>query len=79
MARNTDNIIPANNLFKPAVTTIDAAGILAENLSAYETLLRSLQNPTLSEQLRENDLNQVRQIIETLTGHLKEWLKLPNG
>jgi len=79
MARNTATL-PASNVFKPASTTIEASAIMAEQLAAYESLLRTLQNPTIYEPLRENDLNQIRQLIATLASQLQTWLGLnPNA
>jgi len=78
MARNTASL-PASNVFKPATTTIEACAIMAEQLTAYEDLLRTLQNPTIYEPLRENDLSQIRTLIATLANQLQTWLGLPNA
>jgi len=78
MARNTANL-PASNVFKPASTTIEACAILAEQLMAYEGLLRSIQAPVLLEQLRENDLSQTRQILANIATQLNTWLGIANG
>lgn len=78
MARNTVNLLDSN-VFKPASTTIEAADILAGQLMAYEGLLRPLQNPVLSEALRENDIKQVRTILDGLLDSLKDWLLISNG
>lgn len=78
MARNTASL-PATNVFKPATTTIEATSILAEQITAYEGLLRSLGHPLLYEPLRENDLSQVRTLIAAMAQQLQVWLALPNN
>lgn len=78
MARNTATL-SGNNVFKPAENTIQASAILAEQLQAYEGLLRALGSPVLLEGLRENDLTQIKNILGVMVNQLTDWLKLPNS
>lgn len=77
MAKNTSGL-SANNVFKPATTTTQAAEILSGQLTAYEGLMRAIQSPNMLEALRMNDLTQTMNILDALAKQLQAWMGAPN-